>query len=159
MVNDLQLEMFDKVTMVKSQDVNGTIIARVYVEKNPNGRTARVRQGTEPVPMVDTARGANTSAAHAAAHALPSSANTLTGKKTIHIRKDNDLKRAIPSIWMKNITPWDEELGLVRCKLITPGLGVPVGKEWGLELTYRRSWLKWDGKKLLIYYIYVYACY
>ena len=82
MVADMQLEVHDKVRMVKSKDANGDTIVHVYVTKHNAGLTTPNAQRTAPVPVVDTAQGANTSAAHAAAGAqAPPSGAAPAGKK------------------------------------------------------------------------------
>jgi hypothetical protein len=75
MVEDLQLEFFDKATFKETKDPAGDTYARIYVTKNRAVLVTPVAQGTAAVPIVDTAQGANTSAAHAmeaAAGASPS---------------------------------------------------------------------------------------
>ncbi|KAH7619128.1 hypothetical protein NADE_005973 [Nannochloris sp. 'desiccata'] len=84
MVKDLQLELSDQVTFQEARNSEGVTYARIYVTKHRPSLITPVDQvARAPVPIVDTAQGANTSAAHAAeaaAGACPSG-TAPAGKK------------------------------------------------------------------------------
>jgi hypothetical protein len=61
-------------------------------------------------------------------------------------KADESLKRVHAVVWMKDSTRKNQTPGLLECKLMTPGLLVPVGFEWTLPLKGKMTYLTVERK-------------
>jgi hypothetical protein len=106
MTKDLCLEIGDTVIWEPARGPNNVRIAHITVEKKHSGVTTPMRQGTIHVPMVDTAQGADTSAAHAVAGANvapPSGAARAGRKRTFRTMEESEKRPAKISVQRRQV--------------------------------------------------------
>jgi len=97
MVEDLKLERNDQVTFYETKDSTGDTYAQIHVTKHRPGLVTPMAQVTAPAPAIDTAQGANTSAAHAAAAAAGASPSGMApaGKRRTFRTKEQSQRRQV----------------------------------------------------------------